>query len=542
MGPSAQLVDEEQLDAELEDGGAIDAVVTVGFGDEKALVLLDRARVRAPSARRVLLSDLDGGARILAALSEGRVHRVLESDVSPDALTSAIREMASLVLRPPRTVVVREGSGPDGLADRLREAGAQVERVLHGLPRSVEAELVVLVEPGIELVEAARGALGREGTVVAVLSDDDPERAATLLDAGADDVVWRPVDARAVVRRHRARAARRASAAEVERLRERLATRTPLPGIIGRSEPMQRVFAVIHRVATTDAAVLLLGETGTGKELLAKAVHALSARREGPFVPLNLSALPDTLVESELFGHELGAFTGARSRRIGQLEAVRGGTLFLDEIGDLSLDLQVKLLRILENHQFTRLGSNESLQADFRLVCATHRELEARVAEGLFREDLYYRLNVVRLDVPPLRERGEDVVRLARHFLEKFRRRAGLRQLELGEDAIAALKAHHWPGNVRELEHIIERAVALGRDGEVIGADLMWTRPRRRPFRADLEAFLEGDRGLPEVLADLERRMIVETLQRYDGNQVATARKLKIPRQTLQSRMKKLGL
>lgn len=305
---------------------------------------------------------------------------------------------------------------------------------------------------------------------------------------------------------------------------------------------MQVVFQQVRRVAPTNTTVLLTGATGTGKELLARAVHTLSPRAEAAFIPINLSALPETLVESELFGHELGAFTGARSTRIGRVEAADGGTLFLDEVGDLRLDTQVKLLRVIEERQFERLGSNEPRQVDFRLVCATHRNLEEMVAEGTFREDLYYRLNVMRIKVPSLAERPDDIPLLAQHFLDHYAEQVNT-DLQLSPAACEALRSHSWPGNVRELEHCIERAAVLCSDGDgVITPDLVWTRPRRASFKKYVEDFYSSGRGLREVLNDIERAIIVETLQRFEGNQKATAERLQIPRQTLQHRMKKLGL
>jgi DNA-binding NtrC family response regulator len=218
-----------------------------------------------------------------------------------------------------------------------------------------------------------------------------------------------------------------------------------------------------------------------------------------------------------------------------------GGTLFLDEIGDLQPQIQVKLLRVLEERTFERLGSNKPRTADFRLVCATHRDLEALIAQGKFREDLYYRINVVRIDLPPLRERSDDIPRLAEHFLARYCDRSK-KKVTLGEEAARSLTHHAWPGNVRELEHVIERAVAMSKDGDVLGTELLVTRPDRRSFRGDVGGFFESGRGLREVLTDIERTILVETLQRFEGNQVTAAKKLKIPRQTLQHRLRKLGL
>ncbi len=298
----------------------------------------------------------------------------------------------------------------------------------------------------------------------------------------------------------------------------------------------------IDQVAASDASVLLMGETGPGKEVVARALHALSGRHAEPFRAVNLSALPESLVESELFGHEQGAFTGARTSRPGRLDAVEGGVLFLDEVGDLSLNVQIKLLRVIEERTFERLGSTTPRRADFRLVCATHRDLEAMVAAGAFREDLYYRINVVRVALPPLRERREDIPQLARHFMGRFCDKYGLPPVDIADGAMRALERHDWPGNVRELQHIIERAIAMSADQGVIDESILWLRKPRVSFRKEVERYLEDGRGLREILADIERTMIVETLERFGGNQVAAARKLKVPRQTLQNRLRKYGL
>ncbi|HEU5059862.1 MAG TPA: sigma-54 dependent transcriptional regulator [Kofleriaceae bacterium] len=315
-----------------------------------------------------------------------------------------------------------------------------------------------------------------------------------------------------------------------------------LPEIVGDSEGMRRVLRQIHQAAASDATVLVSGETGTGKEIVARALHAVSRRRGAPFLPVNLSALPESLVEAELFGHEKGAFTGARTSRPGRLDAVDGGVLFLDEVGDLSLNVQVKLLRVIEERTFERLGSTSPRRADFRLVCATHRDLEAMVAAGTFREDLYYRINVVTLALPPLRERRGDIPQLVRHFIARFCDKYGVPPVAISDAAMGALERHEWPGNVRELQHIIERAIAMSPAERIIDESILWLRKPRVSFRKEVERYLEDGRGLREILADIERTMIVETLERFGGNQVAAARKLKIPRQTLQNRLRKYGL
>jgi transcriptional regulator with PAS, ATPase and Fis domain len=413
--------------------------------------------------------------------------------------------------------------------------------------------MVVLIDPGIPLdVEGELALLqdhepagGRTTALFIGLSPSFVSGAAANLAANADDVVCLPCRPDELILRYRTWRIRQDACGDTVRPGLRLRTLNSTVhamGIIGTSPPMRTVLDLVQRIGPTESSVLIRGETGTGKELVARALHTLSARRERPFVSVNLSAIPESLVESELFGHVAGAYTGARVNRVGRLEAADGGTLFLDEIGDVPLSLQVKLLRVLQEKCFEPVGSNRTKDADFRVICATHRDLEARVHEGEFREDLYYRINVVSVDMPPLRDRREDVTLLARHFLALFGKRYGMHGATLTPAALEALREHQWPGNVRELEHTIERAVVLSRSTEGIGADLLQPRPVRQNLRAVARAQIEDGRGLAQVLGDLERTILAETMRRYGGNQSVAAKKLKIPRQTLQSRLRRLGL
>lgn len=255
-------------------------------------------------------------------------------------------------------------------------------------------------------------------------------------------------------------------------------TRTEQPSqdgrvkIIGISRALQDVFKIVGRVARSDAPVLVSGESGTGKELIAKAIHEYSPRRMKELIPLNCGAIPENLLESELFGHEKGSFTGAIAKRAGRFEQADGGTLFLDEIGDMPLSIQVKLLRVLQDGSYSRVGSNETLKGDVRIITATHKDLAAEVAAGRFREDLYYRLNVVEVRIPPLRERKEDIPLLAEYFLQRITRKNGMARILLSQEAIATLQAHHWPGNVRELENTMARACALASSSVLLPSDL----------------------------------------------------------------------
>jgi transcriptional regulator with PAS, ATPase and Fis domain len=288
---------------------------------------------------------------------------------------------------------------------------------------------------------------------------------------------------------------------------------------------------MIRTVAETDSSVVIRGESGTGKELVARAIHAQSRRRYFPLVAVNSGSIPETLLESELFGHEKGAYTGAQYRRKGKIELASGGTLFLDEIGDITPKMQIGLLRVLETHRFTRLGGNQEIASDFRLICATHKNLEKLVEEELFREDLFYRINVFSIQVPPLRERPEDILPLARFFVEKYARAMGRPVRALAPEAEAALLAHRWPGNVRELENAIERAMVVGKGQALEVRDL--------PLAAQSDGA-----GEPQArsLAALEKDHVARVLRECEGNVTQAAKVLGIDRATLYNQLKRYGL
>ncbi|HFE53425.1 MAG TPA: GAF domain-containing protein, partial [Bacteroidetes bacterium] len=302
--------------------------------------------------------------------------------------------------------------------------------------------------------------------------------------------------------------------------------------IVGDSPAIRAVLEVIERVAPAVTTVLILGESGTGKELVAKRIHELSPRRDAPFIAVHCAALPESLLESELFGHEKGAFTGASSRKLGRFELAHGGTIFLDEIGELSPAIQAKLLRLLQFKEFERVGGTQTLHADVRILAATNRDLRREVEKGHFREDLYYRLNVVPITVPPLRERREDIPLLAEFFVQRFSRRLGIPTLGVSAEALQILSRYHWPGNVRELENVIERAMVLFRPN--------WIEPEHLPpeLRQGEFGSAETDSDLPP-LWQVERRMILRALEDTGWNQSAAARQLGISRSRLRYRIKK---
>jgi Nif-specific regulatory protein len=299
---------------------------------------------------------------------------------------------------------------------------------------------------------------------------------------------------------------------------------------------MQQVYRLIEQVAESNATVLVRGESGTGKDLVAHAIHYNSLRASKPFIKVNCTALPETLLESELFGHEKGAFTGATERKIGRFERAHGGTVFLDEIGDFSLGLQVKLLRVIQFREFERLGGTETIRANVRIIVATHKNLEQEIRNGLFREDLYYRVNVFPIFMPPLRERKDDIVLLADHFLEKYARENGKNITRISTPAIDMLTRYHWPGNVRELENAIERAVLLC-DSDVI-------RSEHLPPSLQIASADEPREHLTfaEIIANKERELIIDALKRSGGQQRKAARDLGLTERILGYKIRKYGI
>jgi DNA-binding NtrC family response regulator len=305
---------------------------------------------------------------------------------------------------------------------------------------------------------------------------------------------------------------------------------------------MQAVYKLIGRVAGAEAPVLIVGETGTGKELVAETIHQNSPRARGPLVRVNCAALPETLLESEMFGHVRGAFTGATRDKKGLFEQADGGTLFLDEVGEMSPHTQKRLLRVLQFGQFERVGGTVTIQSDARVVAATNRDLEADVREGRFREDLYYRLNVIRIDLPPLRDRRDDIPALVAHFLDRFRPRPDAPPLHITEAAMSDLLDYDWPGNVRQLENAIQRAVVLATGSAVTQDEIDLSAPPATSPALDIEALVRDAVPLKQVLADVEKQLIAEALRQAGGNRSEAARTLRVYRRYLYQKMDEYGL
>jgi len=326
---------------------------------------------------------------------------------------------------------------------------------------------------------------------------------------------------------------------EVDRLRLELQERYQFKNIIGQSGPMQEVFKAVSKVIDSNVTVLLQGESGTGKELIARAIHFESAKRKNkPFIAVNCSALPESLLESELFGHEKGAFTGAVARRIGKFEQAHGGTIFLDEIGEMSPATQVKVLRVLQEREFERVGGNELVKVDVRILSATNKDIEEEVKKGQFREDLYYRLSVFPIKIPPLRERKEDIPLLAQYFLGKYAQREGKEVHSISSEALEVMMAYNWPGNVRELENAIERGVVLASGDEIAAKDLP---PNVRSI-GEKKIVVNTSSTLNTWIEKLEEEALRKALLECEGNISLTARKLGIGRATIYRKAKKYGL
>ena len=375
--------------------------------------------------------------------------------------------------------------------------------------------------------------------VIVITAYGTIENAVQALRSGAYDYIAKPFE-NDEIRLTVAKALERERLlAENRYLHAELEDRYDFSGIIGGSPAMRQVYEMVSSVASSNANVLISGESGTGKELLARSIHYNSPRKEKPFIVLNCAAISEGVLESELFGHEKGAFTGALDTRKGRFERADQGTLFIDEVAEMSATAQVKLLRVIQEHEFERVGGNKTISVNVRIVAATNKILEDQVKDGKFREDLYYRLNVVNINVPPLRSRREDIEPLTKYFLEKYSAETGKKITELAPRALSCLLAHDWPGNIRELQNAIERAVVLAK-GSVLT-------PRDFPqgMQGDDQICLqipEKGGSLTDILEDLERQLILQTLQREDGSQTRAADTLGIKRTTLRYKMEKYQL
>ena len=428
-----------------------------------------------------------------------------------------------------------------------RDETEAVHQLRQSRPAVVLTDLKLPTGDGFGVLRAAKE-LDPELPVVVMTAYGSIQDAVTAMREGATDFLAKPVDPDHLLLMVERAIAQRRMMADYILLKEEMAERRGAPRIIGEDAKLRHVLQQLHRAAATDATVLLEGESGTGKELFARGLHALSPRADAPFVAINCAAIPDTLLETELFGHEKGAFTGAVARKAGRFELAHRGTLFLDEIGDLPLALQAKILRALEEKRFERVGGTQSLHVDVRVVAATNRNLKQRVAERQFREDLFFRLSVFPIQIPPLRERSQDVVILARHFVDRFCRDLNKRPLTLSTAALDELNTYSWPGNVRELQNCIERAVILC-DGDTIQPrhlNLSFRQPvTASPVSSPWEEIdLSGTMtdALRRVTAEVERRKLERALGEAAGNKQRAAEALQISYKTMLQKLKEYGI
>jgi len=444
---------------------------------------------------------------------------------------AGMRDLLRILLEKEGYDVLTAGDGATGLALAMNRA-----------PSLVISDIKM---PGLDGVGLLAG-LREHGSTVPVImitAYADSDSAIQAMKQGAFDYLTKPFkmeEIKLVIRRALEKAAQRH---ESEAASPPPAAEPALRGIIGRSPRMVELYKLISRVALVDSSLLITGESGTGKELVARTIHYNSPRAEKPFVAINCGAIPEELLESELFGHVKGSFTGAIAHKAGLVEVARGGTLFLDEVAEMSPNLQVKLLRFLQDHMFRRVGGTEDLEADIRTLAATNKDPAQLIRMGAFREDLYYRLNVISVEMPPLRDRREDIPLLATNFLSLFAARAGRHVMRITPDAMEALLAHAWPGNVRELENVMERAVALATTDEVhletLPASIFHAASAPPPQKWEVPP--EG-LNLEQVIADIEQALLKDALEKADGVQTRAAQLLGINFRSFRYRARKYGL
>jgi DNA-binding NtrC family response regulator len=465
------------------------------------------------------------------------------AEVAPDA--RGHRDRATV--RGRVLIVDDEQNARDALAELLTEEGYETESASDGLKalgklESFDPDVVLtdLKMPNLDGLGLLEKGLTRapNTTFVVMTAFGTIDTAIQAIKRGAENYLTKPLDFDALTALVERALEKSKLKREASDLRRQLHDKFSYDSIIGSHPSMQRVMKMVAQVAPSRANVLIRGESGTGKELIAAAIHHNSARKDGPFVRLNCAALAETLLESELFGHEKGSFTGATGRREGRFKQADHGTLFLDEVSEIPLGVQVKLLRFLQERQFERVGGNETLEVDVRVVAATNRDLRELVAQGKFREDLYYRLNVVQIDVPPLVERRSDIPVLAHHFLRKYAHENGRRIRGYSDEALRTLMSYPWPGNVRELENAVERAVVLSQGDTIEASDL----PGGGAHEAAMSAAASGIFTPGTTLAEIERIAITQTLEAVHGSTLKAAEMLGVSRRKIQYRLKEWGL
>jgi DNA-binding NtrC family response regulator len=448
-------------------------------------------------------------------------------------------------------IVDDESALREAIAERLADHGFVVEQAASGeqaLERLADFAFDILITdlrlPGIDGRKVVEAALDRYADIIPIVITGygTVKDAVEAIKQGAADFITKPFQFDALLHVLRSALEQRRLKSENAYLRSQLEDRYRIDGLVGHSTAMRSLFQLLETVAATSSTVLITGETGTGKELAARAIHHNSPRRTNRFVAINCSAIPETLLEAELFGHVRGAFTGAVGTRQGRFEQAHKGTLFLDEVGTMSPALQAKLLRVLQEREFERVGDSHTIKIDVRVIAATHSDLKKMVAEGLFREDLFYRLNVIPVQLPPLRERREDVPLLAQHFLQKLAVESGRGQVTISQEALRRLMAYDWPGNVRQLENVVERALAFSNGRLQIDVPDLSPEIRTQPAPADSSDvwFPEGGVDFDSYIDAVELALIRRSLERTQGNKRQAAKLLNLKRTTLIEKLKRL--
>ena len=415
---------------------------------------------------------------------------------------------------------------------------AGIKTVQNNLIDIVLSDFKMPDKTGLEVLEDVKK-INPETSFVILTAYGTIEDAVKAMRLGAFDYISKPVDLDELDLMIERIIEHNNLKSEIQILKNQLKEKFKIDSFISHSAKMEEVLSVAARAADSKATILITGESGTGKEVLAKSIHYVSPRKEKPFIAVNIPALPETLLESELFGHEKGAFTGADKAKKGRFELADGGTIFLDEIGDIPINLQVKLLRVLQEHQIERVGSSENINIDVRIMAATHQNLEEKIKDGSFREDLYYRLNIVSLHIPPLRERREDILPLIDYFIEKYAKENNRNKLTLSKEAVDSLIKYNFPGNVRELENIIERAVVLCRSEAITLNDL-----------PNVVKGFKGEKEIPQIetgslidqVEELEKKLIFDALSSANGNQSQAGRILGLTERNLRYKMQKYGI
>ncbi|MGH7598271.1 MAG: sigma-54-dependent transcriptional regulator [bacterium] len=457
----------------------------------------------------------------------------------------------------PRILIVEDDRNTlSGLMEILEEEGYEVRGVEsgHKALRTLERErfdilLTDLKMPevdGMQLYEQTQ-ALAPEMKTIVMTAYSSVKDAVDAMKRGVYEYLTKPLNLDELFVILKKAVEDQSLRRENEELKDRLQGSYRFESIIGKSASMQQVFKTIYKVAKSQATVLIRGESGTGKELVARAVHYNSPRANGPMVEISCAAFPETLLESELFGYEKGAFTGADSRKKGRFEMAHTGTIFLDEIGDISANVQTKLLRVLQEKEISRLGSNDPIKVDVRVITATNRDLEQALANGLFREDLYYRLNVIPIFLPPLRERREDIPLLIDHFIKRYSKMNNKIMLGIAEDALELCATYDWPGNVRELENAIENAIVLGEGETLLAEHLPVTLAMRKTamegFAAESDDdFFPGGSSYREKMETAEKKILEEAIRQADGNKSEAAKQLGISLRTMRYKIQKYKL